>query len=71
MSLKVEFADTVKFADIWTYRGLQIPLDEVHVQFATDYANVVLNNFIRRMQSQAATAKKQAEEDAKPLVTLA
>lgn len=70
MGLKVELSEAIKFADIWTYRGIEIPIDEVHVQFAADFANIVMNNFISRMQAQALAAKVKAEEAAKPLVTL-
>jgi hypothetical protein len=46
------------FAKVWTHKGLAIFLDEVHHQYATDFANVMLNNFI---QQQSAAAAKAAE----------
>lgn len=67
----VPVSDAQAFAKVWTYKGLATPLSEVHVQFASDYANIVLKNFVQQMQAQAQAAKKKAEEAAKPLVTLA
>jgi hypothetical protein len=46
------------FAKVWTHKGLAIFLDEVHKQFALDFSNVMLNNFI---QQQAQAAAKAAE----------
>jgi len=46
------------FAKVWTHKGLAIFLDDVHKQFALDFANICLNNFL---QQQSVAAAKAAE----------
>jgi hypothetical protein len=66
----VGLSDAVGFSKVWNYKGVQIPLDEVHCEFAKDFANVAINSFIDMTLKQAA-ARKQAEEvKAEPLVRL-
>jgi len=68
---KVLPEDAKNFAKVWTYKGLQIPMDDIHMQFATDYANVVLNSFVQQtLQASAAKQKAAEEAKAKPLVAL-
>jgi hypothetical protein len=66
----VQLADAVNFSKVWNYKGIAVPLDELHCQFATDYANIVLRSFVDQMVAKAQLAKQQAEQAAKPLVTL-
>lgn len=68
---KVKIDDAKNFAKVWTYKGIAIVLDEQHAQFAADYANVVLRNFIEMQVANFQAKKKAEEEAAKPKVTLA
>lgn len=67
---KVTLEEAKKFATVWNYKGLAMPLDDVHCEFAKDFSNVVLRSFVEQMMAQAAAAKKAAEVASKPLVTL-
>lgn len=58
-SVRVE--DAASFAKVWNYKGIVMPLDAVYHQFATDYANVVLKNFVTMIQQQAELKRKEAE----------
>lgn len=66
----VPLSDAQNFAKVWNYKGISVPLDEIHCQFATDYANIVLRSFVDQMVAKSQAAKKAAEEAQKPLVTL-
>lgn len=60
---QVPLADAANFAKVWTYGGLVVPLQDVHVRFASDYANIVLRNFVM----QAAMARlMQAQKESMP-----
>lgn len=61
---QVSNKDVKQFSRVWTHKGLAIFLDDVHIQFATDFANVMLKNLFAQMAAQA-------REDAKPKVILA
>lgn len=61
---QVSKADVTKFSKVWTHKGIAIFLDDVHIQFATDFANIMLKNLFAQMAVQA-------REDAKPKVILA
>lgn len=68
---KVNYSDAEGFSKVWNHKGIIIPLQEPHIQFATDYANVVLNSFVQQtLQASAAKQKAAEEAKAKPLVTL-
>lgn len=67
---KVTIEESKNFSKVWNYKGLAMPLDEVHCEFAKDFANVVLRSFVEQMMANAAAAKKKAEEATKPLVSL-
>lgn len=67
---KVTIESAKEFSHVWNYKGLAMPLDEVHCEFAKDFANIVLKSFVEQMMAQAATAKRAASEAVKPLVTL-
>jgi hypothetical protein len=42
------------FAKVWTYRGVALCLNDAHIQFAADFANVMLQSFVQ----QVAAAQK-------------
>lgn len=59
--LNVNQKDARDFSRVWTNRGVAIVLQDVHLQFAADFANVVLKSFIETaQQAQAEAAKQQA-----------
>lgn len=66
---QVPLSDAIGFSKVWTYKGLAIPIKEEHVQFAADFANVVLRNFIVQCQLQAAQARiEQSKVENKKLI---
>jgi hypothetical protein len=67
---KVTLDEAKKFSQVWNYKGLAMPLDEVHCEFAKDFANIVLRSFVEQMMANAKAAKEKAAEAAKPLVSL-
>jgi hypothetical protein len=48
---------TMDFAEHWTSQGMFVPLGPVEIQFATDWANIVLVNFIQQAQTAAKALK--------------
>ena len=42
------------FAKVWTYKGVALCLNDAHIQFASDFANVMLRSFVQ----QVAQAQK-------------
>lgn len=50
--------DAEGFSKQWTHNGLAIVLNDVHIQFATDFANIVLRNFVLQCAAQAEAAAK-------------
>ena len=67
---KVGLEDAQGFSKVWNYKGLAMPLDEVHCEFAKDFANIVLRNFVEQMMANAKAAKAKAEADAAPKIIL-
>lgn len=67
---KVTVEEATNFSKVWNYKGLAMPLDVVHCEFAKDFANVVLRSFVEQMMAQAKAAKEAAQAAAKPLVSL-
>lgn len=64
---KVERAEAENFSKVWTTKyGLLVPLSSEAVQFATDFSNVVLNNFITMCQQEAQ--KKIQEQQKKAII---
>jgi len=53
-----EVKEAEDFSRVWKYKGLAVPLTEVHHQFASDFANIVLSSFIRMSQEYAAQSKE-------------
>ena len=56
----VPVADTAAFAKVWTYHGVVIPMQDAHIQFTNDYANLVLKNFI--VQATMANLQRAAQQ---------
>jgi len=58
LNFTVTFEQTKAFAQAWDSNGIKLILDNTSIQFATDYANIVLKSFVADM---AAQVKKVAE----------
>jgi hypothetical protein len=54
---KVDPNDVKKFAQAWDLNGIKMILDSTSLQFATDFANVVLRSFVLNLKEQAAAIK--------------
>ena len=50
------------FAKIWTYRGVALLLNDAHIQFAADFANVMLRSFVQQVAAQQKPAPPQVTE---------
>lgn len=61
---QVQRVEAQKFAQVWNKGGISMIIPDVALDFATDFANVVLNNFIQMCQQQAQ-APKPAEPQSK------
>ena len=48
------------FAKVWTYKGVAILLNEMHIEFAKDFANVMLRNFVQQIAQQQMAAAQAA-----------
>lgn len=55
---------TLAFSKAWDSGGIKILLDGAAIQFATDWANIVLKSFIDQQMKAAMALKKIAEERA-------
>lgn len=63
----VSAQDAKQFGKVWTHNGVAIVLQDVHLQFAADFANIVLKSFVENAQRAAAARQAAA---AKPLVSV-
>lgn len=67
---KVDPADAVEFSKVWKFKGLSMPLSDVHTKFATDFANIAIRSFIEFTMTQAkARAEAEAAKNA-PLIVV-
>jgi hypothetical protein len=69
--MRVTVDQTCDFAEQWRYQapgttggGIWIAMEPHHVQFATDWANIVLVNFIEYMAEKQRQKKAAAEQPA-------
>ena len=61
MSLPQVTLDEVRrIGKAWRPGGLVVPLDDMHIRFAADVANLVLKNFVQMCAEQAAAQIKAA-----------
>lgn len=58
---KVSREDTARFAKVWTKNGIAFILPDVGLDFATDYANIVIKSFIEQCQRDAAERIRQQQ----------
>jgi hypothetical protein len=66
---QVQRIEAQKFAQVWNKGGISMILPDVAIDFATDFSNVVLNNFIQMCQANAQ-AQVAANEAAKPKIIM-
>jgi hypothetical protein len=66
----VPLADAKGFSKVWKYKGLCVPIDDVYVQFASDYANIVLKNFVVQATMANIAAAQKAAQEAKPKILM-
>ena len=66
---KVDPKDAVEFSKVWKFKGLSMPLSDVHTQFATDFANIAIRSFIEFTMAQAKARQEQELAKATLLVT--
>jgi|GEM_PF-1847540 len=55
---QIDVNETKRFSQAWDSNGIAIVFDDVHLKFATDFANVCLRSAFT-MIAQAAMAKAQ------------
>jgi len=48
------------FAKIWNLNGVALLLNDAHIDFARDFANVTLRNFVTMVAQQQMAASKAA-----------
>lgn len=59
---KVNRIEAENFSKVWNKGGVTIILSAEALDFATDFSNVVLNNFIMMCQAQQVQAAAKAAE---------
>jgi hypothetical protein len=65
---RVERIEAEKFSKVWNKGGVTIILTPEAIDFARDFANIVLNNFVTMCQAQAQQAAAKAAEAQKPKI---
>jgi len=56
---KVNKAEAESFAKVWNQGGVTMLLNDTAINFATDFSNVVLRNFIDMCQQEVVAKKTQ------------
>jgi hypothetical protein len=57
--LKIATAEQASaFAKQWKHRNIHHIIDEVHANFAADFANVIVTSFVENQMKKAAEAAK-------------
>ena len=56
------------FAKVWNYKGLAVPLDDVHKEFCKDFCNMVFTSFFEQQAKALLAAKQAAEQKAKSVL---
>ena len=59
--------DVKNFSRVWKYKGLSMVLTDMHIQFATDFVNLSLRQFVQGVAQQQAA--KAAAEKAPKIIT--
>lgn len=63
MMPQVNKNEAVNFSKVWTHNGLAIVLSDAHIDFAVDFANVVLKSFVLQCQANFEAALKQQNKN--------
>lgn len=53
----VDRNETVRFLNQYTHGGVSIVLDDTAIDFATDFANIVLHSFVAKVQQDVAAVR--------------
>jgi len=48
------------FARVWNHNGVTLILNDAHIDFARDFANVTLRNFVSQVAQQQMAAAQAA-----------
>ena len=59
---QINISETERFAAIWKYNGLVVPLDGPSKQFATDFCNVILKQIFMSMAEAAVMTERRSAE---------
>jgi hypothetical protein len=59
---KVELEEAERFSKVWTKNGVSVFLTPEALEFAKDFSNVVLINFIQMCQAKATQEAARAAE---------
>lgn len=62
---QVSLAEAKKFSQVWNSNGVAVIIDEPALQFATDFANVVLRSFVVEQYVRAAAVMEAAKNQSK------
>ena len=52
--------DVKNFSKVWKYKGLSMILTDMHIQFATDFVNLSLRQFVQQVAAQQMAAAQAA-----------
>lgn len=58
---QVDRTQALNFSKKWTHNGIAIPLQDTHIDFATDFANIVLKSFVLECHAKVQAAIKAAQ----------
>lgn len=61
MQAQISPVEAKNFGKVWTHKGIAIFMDDTHYQFAADFANIVLKNFVEQAQRAAVEAAKKKQ----------
>lgn len=68
--LNVSLKDAKDFSRVWTNRGVAVVFQDVYLQFAADFANMVLKSFIETAKQAQQAQAEAALKASLPKVTL-
>ena len=69
-TFKVERIEAEKFSKVWHKSGIGIILSPEAIDFATDFSNVVLNNFIAMCEQESRKSAIKAAESRRPPIIM-
>jgi hypothetical protein len=54
--------EVINFSKVWTKGGIVVPMQDIHIDFAVDFANVVLKSFVLQCHAQVQAAVLKAQQ---------